>query len=260
LVQPNPTITIQEEKSIITNVMISQQTNHQFLHTLGNDIFIYVFGDRMGQLQIQGLSFAERCEQIGPGGLVSAANPSAVRQHGVESILSWYKSNKLSERPEPIKISIGNTVFTGFLQGMTTRVQDPRNWVVEYIMSIAIVPEKDDKDLGGDERLGDAVSDEGSASDTPADPIPGSTAAELAAARQGANVTGLAPDAGRTKLGQPQVGTPGSSIVNNAPIKLGPKRTASDVVQSAAGTEADLAAFDAAQAAAAAFATLRNAE
>ena len=137
LVQPEPTIDIQGEKSIITNVVIAQQTNHQFLHTLGNDIFIYVFGDRVGQLSSQGFSFPETCE-AGPGG-----------EGGLELILNWYKRHKLSSQQEPVKIAIGQITFTGFVQGINTEVAEPKTWLTRFVLNIAIIPEKNDEGNGG---------------------------------------------------------------------------------------------------------------
>lgn len=129
LVQPRPRININEQKSIITRVAISQQTNHQFLHTLGNDIYIYVFGDRVGQIMLEGLSFVENCD--GGGG-----------KHGMEQMLKYYKDNKLSSRKDPVQILIGGTTIKGFITGMTNDVVDPKTWLAKYQLTVAIMPEK----------------------------------------------------------------------------------------------------------------------
>jgi hypothetical protein len=136
LVKPEPSIGIEGEKSIITNVSVAQQTNHQFLHTLGNDIFIYVFGDRVGQISLQGLSFPETCEA--PGG-----------EGGLELLLNWYKQHKLSSRQDPVKIAIGQITFTGFVQSVSTEVMDPKTWLSRYVLGVAIIPEKNDEGGNG---------------------------------------------------------------------------------------------------------------
>jgi len=139
LVQPDPSIDIQSEKSIITNVAINQQTNHQFLHTLGNDIYVYVFGDRIGQINIMGFSFMETCGGSGGGN----------GQHGLELMLNWYKRNKLSSRKEPVKVAIGAVTFTAFVTGIQTQVQDPKLFLTSFNVSMALIPEKNDEG-GGD--------------------------------------------------------------------------------------------------------------
>lgn len=129
IVTPDPAITFSQERSIINRITISQQTNHQFLHTLGNDIFIYVFGDRMGRVVLSGISVTEECN-------------SGDREHGLEKMLRFYRNNKLSSRQNPVQIAIGSTVFTGFITGMTNDLADPKTWLVQFALTVAIVPEK----------------------------------------------------------------------------------------------------------------------
>jgi hypothetical protein len=128
LATPSPDISIGDEKSIITHITVSQQTNHQFLHTLGNDIFIYVFGDRIGQIQLAGFSFVENC---GGGG-----------RHGMELMIDWFQDNKLSAKQEPMQILVGQVAFQGFLMGMVNKVVDPATWLTQYQADIAVIPEK----------------------------------------------------------------------------------------------------------------------
>jgi hypothetical protein len=131
LVRPSPTIDISGEQSIITNVVIKQNANYQFLHTLGNDIYIYVFGDRVGSMTLHGFSFPEVCNNGG-------------NESGLEKMLNWYKRNKLSSREEPIKVAIGRITFTAFVAGFSSDVADPKTQLVRYALSVAIIPEKDD--------------------------------------------------------------------------------------------------------------------
>src|SRR5271165_5385492 len=85
--------------SIITRFTFSQAVNAQFLHTLGNAIYIYTFGDRIGQVTISGLSFANDCN--GNGISTSGA-------HGAVNMIQWYQTNRLSNRGSPVRILIGN--------------------------------------------------------------------------------------------------------------------------------------------------------
>jgi len=38
---------------ILTRITVSHQVNAQFLHTVGNRVYIYSFGDRIGQITFQ---------------------------------------------------------------------------------------------------------------------------------------------------------------------------------------------------------------
>lgn len=125
-VRPDP-VSFQARKAIITRVMIAQETNQQFLHTLGGDIYIYVFGDRVGQLTIGGMCFAHDCDRPGD------------RQHGIEKMLAWYRSNKLSRRRDPVTVMIGRTPVTGFVAGFTADVFDHKLNVMQFSLALMAV-------------------------------------------------------------------------------------------------------------------------
>jgi len=131
LVKPNPAITFQGQKSLITRLTIAQETNHQFLHALGGDIFIYVFGDRIGQLTISGLAVSKDCDGGGDS------------EHGFEKMLKYYKDNKLSKRREPMTVMIGQTPVTGFLGGMTGGVFDHKLLLMQWDLTLFLLPERD---------------------------------------------------------------------------------------------------------------------
>jgi hypothetical protein len=79
-------------QAIITGVMITTQGSFQFLHTLGGKIFVYVFGDRMGQINISGMAFDTACDGSGMG---------------IEQVMVYYSDNRIANRVEPVKITIG---------------------------------------------------------------------------------------------------------------------------------------------------------
>ena len=116
-------------KVCITRVNISENTNFQFLHTLGNFIYIYVFGDRIGQIGISGLAFHQEC-------------PNGAGQIGLEEVMAFYKQNKLSKNPSPIKITIGTgTSFEAFLTNAHYDVVDPKAKICQFDLVFALVPE-----------------------------------------------------------------------------------------------------------------------
>lgn len=131
LVKLDPAITFQDRKSLITQVSVAQNASFQFLHTLGGDIFVYVFGDRVGQVSIGGLCGARGCPAGGDDGA-----------HGAEKMLAWYADNKLSKRQKPVTILIGRTPLTGFVLGISTGVVDPRLLLVQFNLTLAVVPDK----------------------------------------------------------------------------------------------------------------------
>lgn len=125
----SPTISFDSEKSIITRITMSQQVNMQFLHSFGSLIHIYVFGDRMGSINLSGLSFACDC----PSG----------SEFGAEKIMAWYSRNRASKRAEPCRLTIGKRAVEGFANVLNEDVVDPSLNMVQWSISFASLPEDD---------------------------------------------------------------------------------------------------------------------
>ena len=124
-------------KSIISRVTVSARGNFQFLHTLGGQVFVYVFGDKIGQLGISGLSFDSVCED--PAGTL-----------GIERVLNYYSGHRIAARQTPVKVTIGTaTTLSGYLLGITGDVVDPKSRIWQFNMEFALIPTDDiDEDSG----------------------------------------------------------------------------------------------------------------
>jgi hypothetical protein len=131
-----PDHTFEGQTSIITRVTISQQTNHQFLHTIGGLIFVYVFGDRIGSIVVQGLSFIEDCD--GGGG-----------ETGPDKVLKYYANNKLTARQEEMEVTVGKTPIRGFMTNMQLDVLDPKTRVSQFMYQMTQIPDQQDPGGGG---------------------------------------------------------------------------------------------------------------
>jgi hypothetical protein len=51
-------------RSIITGFKVQLKGGVQFLHTLNDFIYVYTFGERMGQVTISGISFYQDCKKL----------------------------------------------------------------------------------------------------------------------------------------------------------------------------------------------------
>lgn len=130
LVTIEPGITFADQTCIINRLQIAQGANYQFLHTLGNKIFVYAFGDRIGRIAIGGLAFFQKCDGDGGG------------QTGIESMLRYYRANKLSVRQEPILITVGReTTLQGFLTDSSADIANPETNIFNFTLNMALVPE-----------------------------------------------------------------------------------------------------------------------
>ena len=146
-----------ELKSIITNVVVASQGNFQFLHTMGGNIYVYVFGDRLGQISISGLSMETDCND---GGTI-----------GVERVLQYYNSNRLAGRKTPIKVTIGvATTLTAYLTGVGASVQDTKSRLWQFTLSMGLIPITVKRKKGDSEGEVGYGGGEGGSETTPVDP------------------------------------------------------------------------------------------
>jgi len=124
--QEDPKIDFFSERAIITRMTMSQQVNVQFLHTMGSLIYVYVFGDRIGQFNLSGLAF---CTCDGSG------------FHGASEMYKWYKKYRSSKRAEPARLNMGSEIIEGFITGFNEDVIDPSISLVQWSLNMATLPE-----------------------------------------------------------------------------------------------------------------------
>lgn len=122
----DPEISYEAQSAIVTRLTLSQQVNLQFLHTVGAGVYIYTFGDRIGQLSLSGLAFSCGCEGDAPG---------------AERMYSWFKDNRASVRKQPVRVTVGKTPIEGFVVGFNADVVDPGTGLVQWNVAMATLPE-----------------------------------------------------------------------------------------------------------------------
>lgn len=116
------------ERVVITRMQLSQDTNHQFLHAFNNTVYVYVFGDRIGALQIGGVC-ATPCNE-------TPALPHLMR---------FYRERKLSKRPMPLVVTVGMVPFRAFLAHLSVDASDPVTGVVAFNMRLFVIEGGPDK-------------------------------------------------------------------------------------------------------------------
>lgn len=118
------------DRSIITQLSLSQEANVQFLHTLGSHIYIYAFGDRIGSVGLGGISFSGDCDV-----------PGLEQAHGGELMLAWYRRHRVSRRRSPVRVMVGNTPIEGFVVGFREEVVDPTTNLVQWGVTMRSLPD-----------------------------------------------------------------------------------------------------------------------
>ena len=92
--------------ALISHVEYNANTNHQFQYALDSSVYIYVFGDLMGNVIVEGISLLSLCNGT---------------QGGLNEILAYYSANRISKHPNPISVVVGGDTITGFLTGLKVR-------------------------------------------------------------------------------------------------------------------------------------------
>jgi hypothetical protein len=118
-------------KAVITQLGLQSQGNYQFLHTLKNFIYVYVFGERIADLMVGGLSFPERC----PGG----GGPT-----GFELVYQYYLEKRISTLGAPITVAIGTSLsFSAWLVAHSGNLIDPQNGMCQFQLAFKFFPPSD---------------------------------------------------------------------------------------------------------------------
>ena len=123
-------------RAIVTHVGISAGGNYQFLHTLKEYIYVYVFGERIGDVAISGLLFSEAC--TASAGVSSALAPvNAAEPSGIEQLCDFYNRNRIAVRGQPMRIIIGTSGFASFqafLVGHKSEISDPQQQLGQFTL------------------------------------------------------------------------------------------------------------------------------
>lgn len=113
-------------KVLVTRVQVEQKVNNQFQPALDNTVYVYCFGDGIGQFTISGLTFSRSCNDGGGG-------------NGVSDALSYYASNRaLSDTT--ISLGLGGSAFSGYLHQVTAGIDNPYLKLGQFTLVAATLP------------------------------------------------------------------------------------------------------------------------
>lgn len=112
---------------IISSVGLTKEVNAQFMHTLSGDVHVYVFGDRVGSVEVQGFSFLATCNSNDAGNL--------------SRVIQFYDTNKISKLKTKITISVpGGGGGSGLLTSLSTTFSDPARGIIGFILRFNSLP------------------------------------------------------------------------------------------------------------------------
>jgi len=113
------------ENATIQRLTYTQQSNAQFQQSLDNVLYVYSFGDHIGDLQITGLAFPRACGND---------------RNGIQEVINFYKDYRISRSVSPVKISFVDEIIRGYLLGMSIATVDTSSGVHSYNMKLKTIP------------------------------------------------------------------------------------------------------------------------
>ena len=125
--------------AIVTHIGVQSSGNYQFLHTLKEYIYVYVFGERIGDIAISGLLFAENCSDV------ADATAPVNSGSGFEQLAAYYNSHRIAVRGAPITFMVGvsgSAIYQGFLVSQRLEIMDPQSQLGQFTMYLkTLTPE-----------------------------------------------------------------------------------------------------------------------
>lgn len=114
-------------KALITQAGVSRAGRQQFLYTLRDFIYVYVFGEMLGEITVSGVAFACMCDET-------------FLRTGFEQVLAYYENARLSRDGLPVTVTIGTTGFSAFLIRLQVTAEDPQLNLTSFNMKFLFPP------------------------------------------------------------------------------------------------------------------------
>ena len=119
---------------IVTDFKLNLNTNHQFMHALDSKIYLFPFGDRIGELVVTGIAFESGyCE----GATIVTPKDS------IRGPIHYYMTKKLNTKigREGLNIVIGEYTqpLKGFLAGFNIGAETQTLPIVQWVMRFYVV-------------------------------------------------------------------------------------------------------------------------
>lgn len=116
----------------ISGFALELNGNYQFLHTVNDFIYVYAFGDRIGELTVSGFGFSQTC-----------SNAESAK---ICNLFEFYTKHRIGKKDAPaLSVHIGECAdanFWAFLTGMRAEVQDPQTGIAQWALRFNVLPKK----------------------------------------------------------------------------------------------------------------------
>lgn len=100
-------------------------TSTQFQQSLENVLYVYSFGDQMGNMTLRGMAFPRQCD---------------AESNGIAELLKFYKEYRVSKSGSRIRLTFADEVINGFLVGLALTTVDASSGLHSFTLLIKTIP------------------------------------------------------------------------------------------------------------------------
>lgn len=115
-------------KAVLTGFQFGARSGIGVAHTLRDRIYVYAFGERMGEATVSGLAFPGVCNV--PGSYT-----------GFDGVFAYYELCRISTQGAPVRLIFGpNTVLFGFMYEFAFQLEDPQTGLGSFSFKFKVIP------------------------------------------------------------------------------------------------------------------------
>ena len=104
------------QNAVLSGVSANTQGNYQFLLTMRNYTYVYVFGEKMGDIVVSGIAALECGETL----------------HGLTYAMDYYNANRLGFTGAPIALQFATYIVNAFLVGGSFQYMNPKSRLAKF--------------------------------------------------------------------------------------------------------------------------------
>jgi len=117
-------------KAILTGLQYGGRAGLGVSHTLRDRVYLYVFGDRVGKIEMSGYAFAEICN-----------GASDANYTGFDAVNAYYEKARVTAQGLPVTLVIGrSTTFVGFMTDFVFGIEDASTGLGSFKFGFTSLP------------------------------------------------------------------------------------------------------------------------
>lgn len=123
-------------KAVLTGFDYDARSGLGVTHTLRDRIYVYAFGERMGDATVTGVAFAGTCH----GGATAGPNGGRLWT-GFDGVHAYYERARVSTQGAPVRLVFGpDTTLAGFMDGFRFQLEDPQTGTGSFAFRFKVLP------------------------------------------------------------------------------------------------------------------------